>query len=785
MSDNAPVEAIIGRCAGAVKAPVLLVLLLAVVVLGDGYADARRLADEGRYVEAVAALEAYLESGESFSDQSRSRYESLLFLWRRETGAGEAALAELLRLPERSSVLEPAVEALAVELAENPRRAELFSAACEAHPGWRTVLEELGVRLLALRAADVAARLAGAYPSDARRVLRELADDPESAATALAAYGGDARRLDIPTWRLYLELVESARGATAALAEARARLELEPNRNDCRLEVSERLRGLGRPAAAFELWTGIDDSGDSRIPLERGECLYELGRVDEAVAAWRGLLTSSSYLTPGRVRQLADVLAGHGLTDEALELLENPPTGELSDYARRIVELRLGLGQRAAVAELLVRLLEVEPQQSWAVEELLGFGVRREWALQALEALGDRGGRLFTRLRLRLLLAPWAVEEPDGEAGPLEHPLRATRPRRFLADEARRALEELIEGWSSGEEEPRHLEDYAVELLGAAVEAGLAGDALVWARRLARLPGLDAGTREALLAAGYAPAAAAELPAAAGAVAADLSLAGAVPAVRWLAARHLLCGGEPRAALELLEELDPVEVSGLGSRRAALVEAHLRLGELERAAAVFGEPLDEVQPPRDADPLYQLARLKLLLAAQRPAADLEPAGAVATARLFVELHGDDPRAAELVEFILAASQLDADGDPEDFRRLCAAWAAEIRGDFSAGVELLRAAAAGGDELSRTAALRLARLLEADGRRREAREVLDGLLEDGGALTDQALALAAYLEADFLGEPAAAREHLARLLADHPHSALREYARRALGELLED
>ena len=756
----------------AVVVKVLLCLVAAAIpASADGWSEAVEAARAGETSQAVELLEVYLDAGGPFSDASRTRYETQLFLWRVELGGGRSALDELLELPERSTVLEPAAPPLGAYLAEDPAGLDYFLSYLETRPEWRP---HTGMMAAAALTVDTtaAARLAGINPAAGRSVLRDLADDPAAAAVALAAYGGDPAELDVVTWRVWLELVAGARGEAAAVEAARERLRLEPDSTDARLELSRRLREGGEPGAALELWAGRGYTGDNRPALERGECLFALGRTEEAVESWLELLDIPP-LTTGRVRQTAGVLSDHGLFERALALLEDPPTGTFTDYARPLIELHEARGDTASAVETALELLELQPGAAWAVDDLLEYGAERESALIVIEALEGRRGNIIDALRLELALEPWAlvVVETDG---PLAHPLRPAVERYELDATARRLIEKELERWSEEGLPERFPLSNLHGLLTRAGALGLGAEALDWTHRLLELPDLEGRNRLTLAEAGLEAVAGCDAPVDVERLEALLDEFYEHEEAARLIARRLADGGETARALDVLEGLE--STADVLSARALLL---LRRGEPAAAEGL----LTEIEPGAvdRREPLYAVALTTALNSGFSDQPDLE--AALEPARRFVQLHGDDPRAPRLLRFILDVSLELTVGGGETFGALQRAWAAELGGDAAAERRELESVLDEGGPLAKEARLRLAELHLSRDRYTEARATLEPLLvEVGLESADRALALAAYLEADFLADREAAVELLVRLVEEHPRSVLLEYARRGLAIL---
>ncbi|HUT99269.1 MAG TPA: hypothetical protein VM054_09360 [bacterium] len=774
---------------------IIWVILLLVKPAGaDAWSEAQSAAGSGDYAEAVGILTRAVDAGEVRPD-NLGRCETQIFLWRRELGEGRQALERLFELPDRATGgLDSAALALGDYFAQAPADLHLWFEAAESRAAWNVVADVLAKRLLEKNAFEAAARVAGSQPTRCRSVLDDLTRRPEIAALALASYGGDPYGFDLGTWKVWLRLTESARGPEVAVTEALRKVALDPYRVDFRCEASERLRGLGRADEALGLWEGRDGSRDDRVYVERGECLYALGRVEEALENWRAKLDRAD-LRPGDVRTVARIFSDHGLNEEALRLLENPPTGDLADYSRDVVRLLFALGRYRDAAETCVEAISREGPGSWAVGFFGNFGATEETALVALDTLEGRDEPVFGRIRLGIALSPWALGTVEDGPGPLPHPWAQGRPRLVLDERAHRIVEDEIRSLTAFFAEHADITPWLtgaggilpLEVVKALGQVGLPEAALESALRLASLEGLTADARGALASAGLSFACASNLSARGIEPDKILALNPADRELTWRTALFLLRGGRPAEAEELLEEL--TEGYGYGPDEeqllAARIEAALLRGEPERAWKLSGRTPDDLVEPTDPELHYQLTLLQLTRLAERLEGDpsFDPAPVMDWVRRYIARNGDDPRATDLLRLLLASGFAESFEEKGAFTDLVEAYLAGIRCDSSAEGRCLREALAAGGPLGDEAAVQLADLLAGEGDYASARDVLADVIAAATEGTgDRALALAAWLDADFLEDTEGATGDLTALISDYPGSVLLEYARRGLAVL---
>jgi len=771
-------------------------VLLLLVKLGaaDPWSEAQTAAGSGDYAGAVRILTRAVDA-EGVGPVDTARYEIQIFLWRRELGEGREALDRLLELPERTpGGLDSAALALGDYFAQNPADLQEWFEAAERHAGWGDVSDTLSRRLVEKKAFEAAARVAGSEPIRCRSVLDDLARRPELAELALASYGGDPYQFDLGTWRVWLRLIESARGPEAAVAEALRKVELDPDRVEFRCEASERLRGLGRADEALGLWEDQDGSRDDRVYVERGECLYALGRVEEALENWRAKLDRAN-LRPGDVRTVARIFSDHDLTEEALDLLENPPTGALGDYARDIARLLYTLGRYRDAAETCAEAISLEGPSSWGVEFFENFKATEETALIALEVIEDREEPIFGRIRLLLALSPWGFVTVEDGPGPLPHPWTEVRPKPVLDDRARRIVEDEIRRLTAFFTEHADAVKWLngvggllpIEVVDALGRAGLSELALESALRLASLEGLTADARGALASVGLSYAYTFNLDARGIEPEEILALNPADRELKWRTALFLLRGGRPVEAETLLEELTGGHGYGPDEEEllAARIEAALFLGKPERAWELTGRTPDDLVEPTDPELHYQLTLLQLTRLAERLEGDpsFDPAPIVDWVRRYIARNGDDPRSTDLLRLLLASGFAESFGENGALADLVEAYLAKIRGDSSGEERRLREALVAGGPLGAEAAVQLADLFAGEGNYASAREVLADVIAAGTEGTgDRALALAAWLDADFLENTEGAVGDLTALIGGYPGSVLLEYARRGLAAL---
>ncbi len=766
------------------------------LVQAEPWSEAQTAADMGDYEGAVLILTRAIEFEEVYA-RDVARFETQVFIWRRALGEGGEAVVRLLKLPSRArGGLEPAALALGDYFAETPVDLNLWFQAVERHPDWRQQADNLAERLLEHSALDSAARVAGAEPNRCRRILNDLTRYPDLAELALASYGGDPYEFDLVTWRVWLRLIESARGTGTAVEAALTRVGRDPDRVEFRREASERLRKLGRAGEALLLWEDQDGSRDDRVYVERGECLFALGRYEEAVANWRAKL-DKEHLRPGDVRTVARIFTDHNLVEEALQLLTSPPTGTFQDYAKDIARLHFSLGRYRDAAETCAEVATLEGLVSWSVAFFEGFGGDEKAALTAMEVVEYRDEPLFGRIRLYLALSPWALSSVRENRGPLPHPWREREPVVELDVRARRAVKAEI----------RWLEEYysqhpdavnrlvysggllPVEVVDILGRTGLTELALESALSLASLADLTPEARGAIAVSGLAYASQTSSNADGIDASEILALNPTDRELRWQVAILLLRGGRPGEAETLLEELADSHGDGPDEEAllAARIEAALLLGDPADAWELTGKSPDGIHEPYDAELHYRLTLLQLLSLADELERDrsFDPAHVLDWTRRYIARNGDDPRATDLLHLVLAFGFTEEDEGRTAFVELIEAYGAGIRGDWPAKERHLRGALAWSGPLGAEAAVQLADLLAEGGNFAEARDTLRDVIESGiEGTSDRALALGAWLDANFLHETDRAATNLTELIGGYPGSVLLEYARRGLAALKE-
>ncbi|MCX7021500.1 MAG: hypothetical protein NTW26_04340, partial [bacterium] len=550
----------------------------------------------------------------------------------------------------------------------------------------------------------------------------------------------------------------------------------------------------GRAGEALGLWEGQDGSRDDRVYVERGECLYALGRVDEARSSWLAKLDRAN-LRPGDVRTVARIFSDHGLNEDALGLLENPPVGALVDYARDIARLLYTLGRYRDAAETCAETVSSEGPDSWSVEFFEGFGATEEMSLTALEVIENREEPIFGRIRLNLALSPWALATVNDGPDPLPHPWAEEKPTPVLDDRACRIVEDEIRSLTAffalhTDALPQLIGAggiLPIEVVNALGWAGLPELALDAALSLAFLDGLTADARVALASAGLSFACTSNLSARGIEPDKILALNPADRELKWRTALFLLRGGRPAEAEALLEELTGGHGYGPDEEQllAARIEAAMLRGEPERAWNLTGRTPDNLVEPTDPELHYQLTLLQLnhLVEGLEEDPSLDPAPTVDWVRRYIARNGDDPRATDLLRLVLASGYAENPDEKGAFADLVKAYLAGVRGDSSGEEQYLRKAQTPGGPLGDEAAVQLADLLAGKGDYASARAVLEDVIAAGTVGTgDRALALAAWLDADFLRDAEGATGDLTRLINEYPGSVLLEYARRGLAAL---
>ncbi len=219
-------------------------------------------------------------------------------------------------------------------------------------------------------------------------------------AAALASRADAAAAPDVDALRAPAMAAEDARfRRTVELADFRERegnlaaardlyaeaLALRPDDTDVTASALGVLRRLGDSAGRLALAERLAARrpGDAALAFERAECLWRLGRKDEAKLAWQELLRR--FPADARVYDdLVDFYASEGLPAEARAVL---------------VDRRRRLGDAPELKLIEARIALVEKDPSAAIDDLLAAldagldGADRERAEVLLAAVAAESGR--------------------------------------------------------------------------------------------------------------------------------------------------------------------------------------------------------------------------------------------------------------------------------------------------------------------------------------------------------------------------------------------------------
>jgi tetratricopeptide (TPR) repeat protein len=383
------------------------------------------------------------------------------------TGALERAAALALRAFERcpdDPLVRSAARLHAARGRDLVHLAEVLRADARAAPGAasaRSLLELARVEEQLGHGDQAVASLEEAWTAapDDPRVLSELArlrgargeweaasDALEGLAAAHAAHDGAGHRHEAVAARLRrMELEEMVlQRVEEAARSCREVLAMEPGNRTA-------LASLGRLAARTGDWdaavaTYRAEAEAARDPTERAQRTFKaaqlleerLGRVPEAVEAYRAALAQDPLLLAAR-SALERLLEREGRWDDLRRLLEDDlgpgatPAEEVETLFRlaRLEEDRLG--DAAAAAARLHRILELEPENAGALRQL-HQSLERSGSAAELAAVLQEEARLATSPRRRRALLERRAEvledllQDPGRAAEAWEELRAAFP---------------------------------------------------------------------------------------------------------------------------------------------------------------------------------------------------------------------------------------------------------------------------------------------------------------------------------------------------------------------
>ena len=273
------------------------------------------------------------------------------------------ALAQATALAPGNAALWSSYASLLDDLGESDGAIAAYERAVAARPDFAAAWMNLGL----------AASAAG------RHKLARAALERAAALTPAAAHVWGARGH-----------VEQAAGAPAAAAASlRRALSLDPELASARHNLAAALRSLDEPEAALSQLAPIapDRAAPETLTL-RAHLLAELGRFDEAVAEYRGLLAAH----PGQIdaqETFARLLPQLGRGEEALAGYEAGLVARPDDFALWRSAL--------ATARALARSAEL---LRWSRDAQARLGPQREFVIAEAHALGLSG---VPQAALRLL----------------------------------------------------------------------------------------------------------------------------------------------------------------------------------------------------------------------------------------------------------------------------------------------------------------------------------------------------------------------------------------------
>jgi predicted Zn-dependent protease len=283
---------------------------------------ARALRRLGRHAEVLELTEAGLGSGAPAAEMLGERATALIAL--RQVDAAEDALARCAAAGGHAAQVAELRAALAEARGDHAAaagaRAELLAAAPgEAKAVARLLrsLDRVADPGVALRAIEAACAARPDEPALALRLAAQLrrAGRIEQAGAVLAALAA-ARPGDPEVALALAELAEARDSAEAALDVLRPALADGAAMPEMlRLPLARLLRRTGAAAEALEVLAGAPEKTPA-LCLEHGECLLDLGRLDE-LAALLAATPDRTGLTPGARLELAARLASERMDHAA------------------------------------------------------------------------------------------------------------------------------------------------------------------------------------------------------------------------------------------------------------------------------------------------------------------------------------------------------------------------------------------------------------------------------------------------------------------------------------
>jgi superkiller protein 3 len=249
--------------------------------------------------------------------------------------------------------------------------------------------------------------LSPADPQAHERLAALLVDQGHGAEAALhlrAAAEADPSK--IKAWKRYARALEELGQGAEAFQVWRRVLELDGSDPHAHDRLAELLSAQGLKARALEhLRILADPDGDRAAWRRLGRVLAELGRDQEAIAAWRRVLE----LSPDEIEAhlaLAELLAGDPVAAAPHWRAAADATPKKPEVWRGLARALAGAGETTGAIDAWRRVLRLEDddiEAHVALAELVGD--RKSAALSHLKVLADRGPDLpDARRRLAQLL---------------------------------------------------------------------------------------------------------------------------------------------------------------------------------------------------------------------------------------------------------------------------------------------------------------------------------------------------------------------------------------------
>lgn len=404
-----------------------------------GFQKGKVLYDAGEYDKAIAewdALKPYLEENSSVK-------KVISFLQSRVETAPSAPKSTAAPAPSRTDTgvtvrprqdVQPAV----AEPGVSPLPEPSADASAARVPEELPKLLERAARSSDSERAELESAASSAPPDDRQRLIDETFEKGKALYysgeidKALEVWGElksyvDARVAGLldEVWRKREELRRLREGVSAGPAQAVA-----PNEDLGRF-LEETNRKLAAEAAASGARAGKDRAGDERFRkgFQEGRSLYEAGRVEEAIAAWR--------------RLDLDAPLAQAVDDLEKTYRDSRASGKTSASVPAAAAVSADMADFLGTAARKMRLQAVEARARAAKAEE-DFAVTEERGTDLDQAF-RRGREHYEAGRLAEAVDAWAplaeAEGPGGKMAPLIQELRLNAGK---AIEARRAADEAV-----------------------------------------------------------------------------------------------------------------------------------------------------------------------------------------------------------------------------------------------------------------------------------------------------------------------------------------------------